>query len=195
MTSPILKERRTSSLFGAGSRGQLVKAALPRPRLPAWPSGTIPPAVRSTLAPVPGSRSTAPAAAADPDGPAARNSGLDLLASQRNPTSFGILKTPVAAGLGSGGLSYDIVPGQADRSILAYRIASTHPRRHDAQELGNDESWSARGRGGSNWSASGSRQCPARLESKSPPRPAQFRTPLTMDHTESAEQVTVRQTN
>jgi uncharacterized repeat protein (TIGR03806 family) len=62
----------------------------------------------------------------NPDGPA-RNSGLDLLASQRNPTTFGILKTPVAAGLGSGGLSYDIVPGQPDRSILAYRIASTHP--------------------------------------------------------------------
>jgi uncharacterized repeat protein (TIGR03806 family) len=61
-----------------------------------------------------------------PEGPA-RNSGLDLLASQRNPTSFGINKPPVAAGLGSGGLAYDIVPGLPDRSILAYRIASTHP--------------------------------------------------------------------
>ena len=62
----------------------------------------------------------------NPEGPA-RNSGLDLLASQQNPTSFGIHKPPVAAGLGSGGLAYDIVPGQPDRSILAYRIASTHP--------------------------------------------------------------------
>ncbi len=62
----------------------------------------------------------------NPDGPA-RNSVLDLLASQRNPTSFGIMKTPVAAGLGSGGRSYDIVPGQPDQSIMAYRIASTHP--------------------------------------------------------------------
>jgi uncharacterized repeat protein (TIGR03806 family) len=61
-----------------------------------------------------------------PDGPA-RNSGLDLLASQQNPTSFGINKPPVAAGIGSGGLAYDIVPGQPDRSILAFRIASTHP--------------------------------------------------------------------
>ena len=61
-----------------------------------------------------------------PDGPA-RNSGLDLLAIQQNPTSLGINKPPVAAGLGSGGLAYDIVPGQPDRSILAYRIASTHP--------------------------------------------------------------------
>jgi uncharacterized repeat protein (TIGR03806 family) len=61
-----------------------------------------------------------------PDGPA-RNSGLDLLASQQNPTSWGVNKAPVAAGLGSGGLAFDIVPGQPDRSILAYRIASTHP--------------------------------------------------------------------
>ncbi len=58
---------------------------------------------------------------------AARNSGLDLLASQQNPTAFGIFKPPVAAGLGSGGLQYDIVPGKPDQSILAYRMASTHP--------------------------------------------------------------------
>ena len=57
----------------------------------------------------------------------ARNSGLDLLASQQNPTAFGIFKPPVAAGIGSGGLQYDIVPGKPDQSILAYRIASTHP--------------------------------------------------------------------
>jgi uncharacterized repeat protein (TIGR03806 family) len=61
-----------------------------------------------------------------PAGPA-RNSGLDLLASQRNPTAFGVNKPPVAAGIGSGGLAFDIVPGQPDRSILAFRIASTHP--------------------------------------------------------------------
>jgi uncharacterized repeat protein (TIGR03806 family) len=62
----------------------------------------------------------------NPDGPA-RNSGLDLLAAERNPTAFGIGKPPVAAGIGSGGLEYDIVPGRPDRSILVYRIASTHP--------------------------------------------------------------------
>jgi uncharacterized repeat protein (TIGR03806 family) len=61
-----------------------------------------------------------------PKGPA-RNSGLDLLASQRNPTAFGVKKPPVAAGIGSGGLAFDIVPGQPDQSILAFRIASTHP--------------------------------------------------------------------
>ena len=36
-------------------------------------------------------------------------------------------KPPVAAGIGSGGREYDIVPGQPDQSILTYRIASTHP--------------------------------------------------------------------
>jgi uncharacterized repeat protein (TIGR03806 family) len=62
----------------------------------------------------------------NPEGPA-RNTGLDLMASQRNPAMFGVRKPPVAAGIGSGGLAYDIVPGQPDQSILVYRIASTHP--------------------------------------------------------------------
>jgi uncharacterized repeat protein (TIGR03806 family) len=59
-----------------------------------------------------------------PDGPAA-NSGLDLMASQTDPTKYGVLKSPVAAGRGSGGLLYDIVPGQPDASILMLRIEST----------------------------------------------------------------------
>ena len=80
---------------------------------------------RSTPVPGPGSRSTAPIATAR-TGPRS-NSGLDLLASQQNPTSFGIYKPPVAAGIGSGGPAYDIVPGKPDQSILAFRIASTHP--------------------------------------------------------------------
>ena len=56
-------------------------ARRPRPRL-----------ARDQLRPLP-----------QPRGPC-RNSGLDLLASQQNPTSFGIMKPPVAAGIGSGGL-------------------------------------------------------------------------------------------
>jgi hypothetical protein len=36
-------------------------------------------------------------------------------------------KAPVATGRGSGGLTYDIVPGQPDASILVYRINSTEP--------------------------------------------------------------------
>jgi uncharacterized repeat protein (TIGR03806 family) len=62
----------------------------------------------------------------NPNGPA-KSSGLDLLTSQRKPVSFGVHKSPVAAGHGSGGFDFDIVPGRPDRSILAFRIASTHP--------------------------------------------------------------------
>jgi parallel beta-helix repeat protein len=57
----------------------------------------------------------------------AQNSGLDLRVSQRDPTKWGILKPPVAAGTGSGGMQYDILPGKPDRSILLLRMESTHP--------------------------------------------------------------------
>ncbi len=61
-----------------------------------------------------------------PDGPA-KTSGLHLQASVTNPVEFGIGKAPVAAGKGSGGLLYDIVPGKPDESILFYRINATDP--------------------------------------------------------------------
>jgi uncharacterized repeat protein (TIGR03806 family) len=60
------------------------------------------------------------------DGPA-KNSGLYLLASENDPARLGIGKAPVAAGKGSGGLLYGIVPGKPDESILQYRIESVHP--------------------------------------------------------------------
>lgn len=60
------------------------------------------------------------------DGPA-KNSGLYLLASESDPSRLGIGKAPVAAGKGSGGLLYGIVPGNPDASILQYRIESVHP--------------------------------------------------------------------
>lgn len=56
---------------------------------------------------------------------AARTSGLDLLYSQNNPYEYGVCKSPVAAGGGSGGLLYNIVPGQPENSILMYRLDST----------------------------------------------------------------------
>lgn len=62
----------------------------------------------------------------NPAGPA-RSSGLDLRAEQDNPVSFGVCKTPVAAGAGSGGLQYNIVPGQPDASILVFRLEATEP--------------------------------------------------------------------
>lgn len=60
----------------------------------------------------------------NPVGPA-RNSGLDLMASQTNPTAYGIDKSPVAAGRGSGGLRVDIAPGHPELSILSFRMGST----------------------------------------------------------------------
>jgi hypothetical protein len=44
-----------------------------------------------------------------------------------DPQSYGICKFPTSAGRASGGLSYDIVPGNPDQSILVHRVASTDP--------------------------------------------------------------------
>ena len=60
------------------------------------------------------------------DGPA-KNSGLHLLANEKDFAKLGVGKAPVAAGKGSGGLLYDIVPGKPDESILQFRIESVHP--------------------------------------------------------------------
>lgn len=62
----------------------------------------------------------------NPSGPAL-TSGLNLSVSEIDPTALGILKTPVAAGRGSGGHPFDIVPGKPDESILIYRLHSTDP--------------------------------------------------------------------
>ncbi|WP_229364501.1 c-type cytochrome domain-containing protein [Fibrella aestuarina] len=61
-----------------------------------------------------------------PDGPA-NTSGLNLTIHEQNPTAWGLRKTPVAAGRGSGGHQYDIVAGKPNESILLYRMASTDP--------------------------------------------------------------------
>jgi parallel beta-helix repeat protein len=52
----------------------------------------------------------------------ARTSGLDLSLAQNDPAKWGVMKSPVAAGKGSGGRKYDIVPGKPDESILMYRL-------------------------------------------------------------------------
>jgi uncharacterized repeat protein (TIGR03806 family) len=118
------REGNENQLAHWSRRGILAGAPSPNeaPRLAAWDdpkSGTLDARARAWL-------EINCAHCHNPEGPA-RNSGLDLLAGQRNPTAFGIYKVPVAAGLGSGGRQYDIVPGQPDKSIVAYRIASTHP--------------------------------------------------------------------
>ncbi len=56
-----------------------------------------------------------------------RTSGLDLRSVQTDRGKFGVFKSPVAAGKGSGGRSYDIVPGKPDESILMYRLETQEP--------------------------------------------------------------------
>ncbi len=54
----------------------------------------------------------------------ASNTGLDLRWQQNDPAHLGIGKRPVAAGRGAGTFEFDVVPGDPDHSILAYRMQS-----------------------------------------------------------------------
>lgn len=54
----------------------------------------------------------------------ANTSGLFLQIADKNPESWGVLKSPVAAGKGSGDRLYDVVPGKPEESILPYRMES-----------------------------------------------------------------------
>jgi uncharacterized repeat protein (TIGR03806 family) len=58
---------------------------------------------------------------------AASNSGLFLDAEEQRAAVRGLGKRPVAAGRGSGGLLFDIAPGDPDGSIVVHRMASTEP--------------------------------------------------------------------
>lgn len=60
------------------------------------------------------------------DGPA-KTSGLHLTADENDYNVLGVGKAPIAAGKGSGGRLFGIVPGKPEESILQYRIESTHP--------------------------------------------------------------------
>ena len=57
----------------------------------------------------------------------AQTSGLNLSIHETEPIALGIMKTPVAAGRGSGNLKYDIVPSKPDESIIIYRMVATDP--------------------------------------------------------------------
>lgn len=58
---------------------------------------------------------------------AASNSGLFLELDRKEAVTLGIGKRPVAAGRGSGGREFAIAPGDAEASILIYRLRSTDP--------------------------------------------------------------------
>lgn len=62
----------------------------------------------------------------NPDG-AGGPSGLNLSVTVTEPVEYGICKRPVAAGAGAGGRFFDIVPGDADGSIIVFRMASVDP--------------------------------------------------------------------
>ncbi len=57
----------------------------------------------------------------------ANTTGLYLMISDKNPESWGTMKSPVAAGRASGNCLYDVVPGKPDESILVYRMTENDP--------------------------------------------------------------------
>lgn len=62
----------------------------------------------------------------NPVGPA-DTSGLDLTMDAAPGPALGICKLPIAAGSGTGGRTFSIVPGEPDASILLYRLETTKP--------------------------------------------------------------------
>ncbi len=58
---------------------------------------------------------------------AADTSGLFLSPEIENGPKLGLCKLPIAAGAGTGGRLFDIVPGKPDQSILLYRMETTKP--------------------------------------------------------------------
>jgi uncharacterized repeat protein (TIGR03806 family) len=57
----------------------------------------------------------------------ADTSALWLNASVQDSARWGVCKSPVAAGQGTGGRMFGIVPGKPDESILLYRLETTDP--------------------------------------------------------------------
>ncbi|SMO67419.1 SO2930 family diheme c-type cytochrome [Solitalea koreensis] len=60
------------------------------------------------------------------EGPAS-TSGMFLNIGEVEPSVFGVMKAPIAAGRGAGNRSFDIVPGKPDESILLYRMEAIDP--------------------------------------------------------------------
>jgi uncharacterized repeat protein (TIGR03806 family) len=58
---------------------------------------------------------------------AADTSGLLLDYQDHSDASMGVCKAPIAAGRGSGGFLYSIVPGSAATSIMSFRMSTTSP--------------------------------------------------------------------
>ncbi|NBW75047.1 MAG: hypothetical protein EBR34_04530 [Sphingomonadaceae bacterium] len=99
--------------------GKLDAVPLVTSRVPLWED-------RAKLAAAPVARGWLDSNCAHCHNPAgsASNSGLDLRWEQSDPIALGINKRPVAAGRGSGGLEFDVLPGHPDKSIMLYRMGS-----------------------------------------------------------------------
>lgn len=61
------------------------------------------------------------------EGGRAYATGFLLKADQALDVRYGLCKRPIAAGTGSGNLSFDIAPGHGDESIVIYRMNSNEP--------------------------------------------------------------------
>ncbi|MCA9705238.1 MAG: hypothetical protein KDK70_05235 [Myxococcales bacterium] len=55
------------------------------------------------------------------------SSGLKFAYWETDPAEFGVCKVPAAAGPGTGGRDFDIVPGHPEQSIVVHRMSSTDP--------------------------------------------------------------------
>lgn len=62
----------------------------------------------------------------NPEGPGS-TSALFLNFELANPIQYGVCKSPVAPGNGGSDMRFDIMPGQAERSILYHRLKSVDP--------------------------------------------------------------------
>jgi uncharacterized repeat protein (TIGR03806 family) len=61
-------------------------------------------------------------------GSAGNTAGLYLGLDVTDPLRLGVCKTPVSAGIGSGGLRFAVVAGRPDLSFLIYRMDSAQPK-------------------------------------------------------------------
>jgi uncharacterized repeat protein (TIGR03806 family) len=107
------------------ARGLLVGApsGAPRPRAPAWDdpdAGDVAPRARAYL--------DANCGYCHNERGSARTNGLSLRWEETDASALGVCRRPVAAGRGSGGLSFDVVPGRPDASIMIHRMRSTEPQ-------------------------------------------------------------------
>lgn len=116
-------EGRENQIDHLVAAGYLTGAPVPEtaPRAPDWTDATLPVEARARAW-----LDINCAHCHNPQGPA-DTSGLYLDPGTPMGPNFGLCKVPIAAGPGSGGLRFDIVPGAPDDSILIYRMESLRP--------------------------------------------------------------------